>query len=451
MAATGELRMNNLLKIGGGAGFLDDRIEPALDILENGNVDFLMLEHLAERTLALLQEAKRSGKPGHVANLRHRMETLLPPAAERDVRIVTNLGGADPVGAAELVRKVCAERGLGHLKVAAVTGDDITELVRGLDPVLEETGEPLSRLGTPLICANAYIGAFEMKEALDEGADVVLAGRVADPALAIAPLAHHFGWKTNDYDKLALGVMVGHMLECAGHATGGNYADGGRRVVPELDRLGFPIAEVDETGVTITKTATSGGLVDRHVVRQQLLYELGDPSDYRTPDVVMDISNVVAMEQGPDRVHLEGVQGRERPELLKVLCGVDNGWLGTAEISYGGWNAAARAKLAGEVVTKRLRRDSKASNLPLRVDVIGVDSVFLFGEAREDMLDARLRFCVRAPDRETAQHALSEAETLATNGPAGGGGKTQSLRRTIRTYATYMPRERISPTWRMVP
>ena len=185
--------MNNVLRIGGGAGFLDDRIEPALDILENGNVDFLMLEHLAERTLALLQEARRSGNPGYVANLRHRMETLLPAAAERGVRIISNLGGADPVGAAELVRSVATENGLAHLQVAAVTGDDITDLVRHLDPVLQETGEKLSKLGTPLICANAYIGAFEMKEALDAGADVVLAGRVADPSLAVAPLAHHFG------------------------------------------------------------------------------------------------------------------------------------------------------------------------------------------------------------------------------------------------------------------
>lgn len=438
------------LRIGGGAGFLDDRLEPALDILEHGDVDFLMLEHLAERTLALLQEAKRSGKPGHVANLRHRMETLLPAAAARGVRIVTNLGGADPLGAAEFVRAIAAELGLGHLKVAAVTGDDITDLVRSLDPVLEETGDRLSALNTPLISANAYIGAFEMKAALDAGADVVLAGRVADPALAVAPLAHHFGWTESDLDELALGTITGHMLECAGHATGGNFADGGRRVVPNLDRLGFPIAEVSEGGVTITKTHTSGGLVDRHVVRQQLLYELGDPGDYRTPDVVMDITSVTAEESGKDQVHLSGVRGRARPEQLKVLCGVDNGWLGTAEISYGGWNAAARAKLAGEVVTRRLRRDRRVSNLPLRVDVIGVDSVFLFGDVREDMLDARLRFCVRAPDRETAQIALSEAETLATNGPAGGGGKTQSLRRTIRTYATYLPRDHVRPEWSMV-
>jgi len=240
------------------------------------------------------------------------------------------------------------------------------------------------------------------------------------------------------------------MLECAGHATGGNFADGGKRVVPDLDRLGFPIAEVDEDGVVITKTITSGGLVDRHVVRQQLLYELGDPGDYQTPDVVMDISGVAAIDKGPDRVHLSGVRGRKRPNQLKVLCGVDNGWLGTAEISYGGWNAAGRAKLAGEIVTKRLRRDKKVSNLPLRVDVIGVNSVFLFGNPREDMLDARLRFCVRAPDQETAQHALAEAETLATNGPAGGGGKTQSLRRTIRTFATFLPRDQIQPEWQMV-
>ena len=444
--------MTNMLKIGGGAGFLDDRIEPALDILENGDVDFLMLEHLAERTLALLQEAKRSGKPGHVANLRHRMETLLPPAAERGVRIVTNLGGADPTGAAELVRDVAAEKGLSHLKIAAVEGDNITELVRELDPVLEETGERLSRLGTPLLCANAYIGAFQMKAALDAGADVVLAGRVADPALAVAPLAHHFGWGPEEYDKLALGTMAGHMLECAGHATGGNYADGGMRVVPGLDRLGFPIAEVDNgnNSVVITKTTNSGGLVDRHVVRQQLLYELGDPGNYRTPDVVMDISDVEAVEAGQDRVHLSGVRGKERPELLKVLCGVDNGWLGVAEISYGGWNAAGRAKLAGEVVKKRLLRDPKISNLPLRVDLVGVSSVYLMGEPREDMYDARMRFCVRAPDKETAQHALAEAETLATNGPAGGGGKTQSLRRTIRTYAAYLPRDLIQPEWKMV-
>lgn len=442
--------MTESIKIGGGAGFLDDRLEPALDILENANVDFLMLEHLAERTLALLQEAKRSGKPGHVANLRHRMETLLPTAVAKKVRIVTNLGGADPVGAANLVCDVARERGLNKLKVAAITGDDVTEMVRELDPVLVETGRKLSDLGTPLICANAYIGAFEMKDALDQGADVVLAGRVADPALAVAPLAHHFGWGPEDYDKLALGTMTGHMLECAGHATGGNYADGGKRVVPDLDRLGFPIAEVSDEGVIITKTHGSGGLVDRHVVRQQLLYELGDPGDYRTPDVVMDINEVEAEDLGKDRVRLSGVRGRKRPDQLKVLCGVDNGWLGVAEISYGGWNAAGRAKLAGEVVTKRLRRDKTVSNLPLRVDIIGVNSVFSFGEPNEEMLDARLRFCVRAPDKESAQAALAEAETLATNGPAGGGGKTQSLRRTIRTYATYLPREQIHPRWQMV-
>ncbi|MEE2933093.1 MAG: acyclic terpene utilization AtuA family protein [Pseudomonadota bacterium] len=442
--------MTESIKIGGGAGFLDDRLEPALDILENSNVDFLMLEHLAERTLALLQEAKRSGKPGHVANLRHRMETLLPTAVEKKVRIVTNLGGADPIGAAKLVCDVAKEHGLNNLKVAAITGDDVTEMVRELDPVLAETGQKLSNLGTPLICANAYIGAFEMKDALDQGADVVLAGRVADPALAVAPLAHHFGWGPEDYDKLALGTMTGHMLECAGHATGGNYADGGKRVVPDLDRLGFPIAEVSDEGVIITKTHGSGGLVDRHVVRQQLLYELGDPGDYRTPDVVMDINEVEAEDLGKDRVRLSGVRGRKRPDQLKVLCGVDNGWLGVAEISYGGWNAAGRAKLAGEVVTKRLRRDKAVSNLPLRVDIIGVNSVFSFGEPNEEMLDARLRFCVRAPDKESAQAALAEAETLATNGPAGGGGKTQSLRRTIRTYATYLPREKIQPNFQMV-
>mgnify|MGYP001158086915 FL=1 len=442
--------MTESIKIGGGAGFLDDRLEPALDILENGNVDFLMLEHLAERTLALLQEAKRSGRPGHVANLRHRMETLLPTAAEKKVRIVTNLGGADPVGAANLVCDVAKEYGLNKLKVAAITGDDVTEMVRELDPVLAETGGKLSELGTPLICANAYIGAFEMKDALDQGADVVLAGRVADPALAVAPLAHHFGWGPEDHDKLALGTMAGHMLECAGHATGGNYADGGKRTVPDLDRLGFPIAEVSDESVIITKTRGSGGLVDKHVVRQQLLYELGDPGDYRTPDVVMDINEVTAEDLGKDRVRLSGVRGRERPDQLKVLCGVDNGWLGVAEISYGGWNAAGRAKLAGEVVTKRLRRNKTVSNLPLRVDIIGVNSVFSFGEPNEEMLDARLRFCVRAPDKESAQAALAEAETLATNGPAGGGGKTQSLRRTIRTYATYLPREQIQPNWQMV-
>ncbi|MEX2643113.1 MAG: acyclic terpene utilization AtuA family protein [Acetobacterales bacterium] len=442
--------MTKPLRIGGGAGFLDDRVEPALDLLENGGVDFLMLEHLAERTLALLQEAKRSGRPGYVGNLRYRMETLLPPAAERGVRIVTNLGGADPAGAAGLVREVAKEKGLGHLKVAAVEGDDVTDLIRDLDPVLEETGEKLSALGTPLLCANAYIGAFEMKDALDAGADVVLAGRVADPALAIAPLAHHFGWGPDDLDALALGTMTGHMLECAGHTTGGNYVDGGRRVVPGLDRLGFPIAEVDGESLIVTKTATSGGLVDRHVVRQQLLYELGDPSDYRTPDVTMDIGEVEAEELGRDRVRLSGAKGKARPEKLKVLCGVDNGWLGVAEISYGGWNAAGRAKLAAETVEKRLRRDPKVSNLPMRFDIIGVSSVFVMGEPREDMYDARFRMCIRAPDKDTAQHALSEAETLATNGPAGGGGKTQALRRTLRTYATFLPRDRVRPSWRMV-
>ncbi|HJO68790.1 MAG TPA: acyclic terpene utilization AtuA family protein, partial [Rhodospirillales bacterium] len=199
--------MSEVVRVGGGAGYLDDRIEGAVELLERGELDYVMLDYLAERTLAILQEAKQAGGVGFAADLDRRMREILPPAASRGVKIVSNLGGADPAGAAAVVREVADSLDFKDLKIAVVEGDDVADLVRELDPVLVETGEPFSHLGKELISANAYIGAFEMAAAIGAGADVVLAGRAADPALALAPLIHEFGWSRDDLDRLALGTM----------------------------------------------------------------------------------------------------------------------------------------------------------------------------------------------------------------------------------------------------
>ncbi|MDP6806064.1 MAG: DUF1446 domain-containing protein [Rhodospirillales bacterium] len=442
--------MSEVVRIGGGAGYLDDRIEGAVELLKNGKLDYVMLDYLAERTLAILQEAKQAGGVGFAADLERRMLEILPPAAERGVKIVSNLGGADPAGAAAVVREVADSLDFKDLKIAVVEGDDVADLVQELDPVLAETGEPFSRLDKELTSANAYIGAFEMAAAIGAGADVVLAGRAADPALALAPLINAFGWSPEDLDRLALGTMAGHLIECAGQVTGGQFADGAAREVPDLDRLGFPIAEVGEDAIVITKAPGTGGRVDRHTVLSQLLYELGDPSAYITPDVTPDITAAQITELGSDRVRFEGVRGKPRPETLKVLCGVDNGYLAVSEIVYGGYNAVARARLSAEVLRKRLHRDRQLSNLPTRMDIVGVDSVYVAGPPMEDTRDVRLRVAVRAPDRETAARATRETEAMGINGPAGGGGKTHSIRHTVRTYACFIDREKITPAWRMV-
>ena len=345
-------------RIGAGAGYSGDRIDPAQDLAERGELDALVFECLAERTIALAQ-LRRSHDPqlGYDPLLKERMRAVLPACIKNGTTIITNMGAANPRAAGEAVLQVARELGLARLRVAVVTGDDVLPWMLANDVPLLESDQTVRSLDGRLISANAYLGAEAMLPALQSGADVVITGRVADPALFLAPLMHRFGWKADDWRQLGQGVVVGHLLECAAQVSGGYIADPGHVDVPRLEEVGFPLAEVQPDGrCVITKLAGTGGRVDRLTCTAQLLYELEDPGRYLQPDVVADFSGVRLSEIGPDRVSVEGATGHPRPDHLKVTLGYREGFIGEGQISYAGPGARARGELALSVLEHRLKR-----------------------------------------------------------------------------------------------
>jgi hypothetical protein len=432
--------MTTPLRIGGGSAFFNDRLDAALELVEHGRIDVLMVETLAERTLALLQAARGTGQPGYFPRLADRLQTLLPACRSHGTRLVSNGGGADPLAAAHMARDVAATAGLKGTIIAAILGDDVADLIRQADPIVVETGEPVSRLANSFFSANAYLGAAPIAAACSAGAHVVMTGRVTDSALALGPLQAHFGWQADALDALACGIMTGHLLECGGQATGGYFADPGVKDVPGLDRLGFPIAEVSEDlAVLISKPPNSGGRIDRHVITEQLLYEVHDPARYITPDVVMDLTHVALQQAGLDQVRLTGVRGHKPPDTLKVLIGIKAGQHVEIEISYAGPNAEARARLAADIVQRRLAR-TELADVPIRYDLIGLNALALPGHKPPyDMPEVRLRVAARCPTLSGAERLVTEVESLYVNGPAGGGGVRFSIRPAIRTLTTFLP------------
>jgi len=444
-----KTRKSVAIRIGGGSGFLNDRADAALELVERGNIDVLMMETLAERTLALLHVARRKGGKGYWESLEGRLEILLPALAKHRTKFVTNAGGAAPVECARMVARMARERGIG-LKVAAVTGDDVTDLVRASDPLLAETREPVSKLGTDIICTNAYLGADAIAAAYAAGADVIVTGRVTDSALALGPIMATLGWQADDESAMAAGVLAGHLLECGGQATGGYFAEPGLKDVPDIDRIGFPIAEVrEDRSITITKPPGSGGRIDRHTITEQILYEMHDPGAYLTPDVSLDVTAVDLTETAPDEVRLTGARGKQRPDTLKVLVGVDSGVLAEIEISYAGINCEARARLAADIIKKRAARDPMLGNQTIQYDLVGVNSLWP-GEGPNEVRDIRLRVAARVPHQAAADRLITEVESLYVNGPAGGGGVRIASRPTIRTYTAFVPREKVTPHWDFV-
>jgi hypothetical protein len=445
-----KTRKAGAIRIGGGSGFLNDRIDAAQELVERGDIDVLMLETLAERTLALLHVARRKGGKGYWDNLEGRLDGLLPAMAKHGTKLVTNAGGAAPTECARMIARLARERGI-KLKVAAVTGDDVTELVRASDPVLSETREPVSRLGTEVICTNAYLGSDAIAAAYAAGADVIVTGRVTDSALALGPIMATLGWKADDKDAMATGVLAGHLLECGGQATGGYFAEPGLKDVPDVDRIGFPIAEIrDDRSITITKPPGSGGRIDRHTIAEQILYEMHDPGAYLTPDVALDVTGVDLKEAAQDEVRLTGARGHQRPDTLKVLVGVDSGVLTEIEISYAGINCEARAQLAADIIRKRTARDPMLGNQTIQYDLIGVNALWPGDTPPQQVRDVRLRVSARVPHQAAADRLITEVESLYVNGPAGGGGVRIASRPTIRTYTAFVPREKVTPHWEFV-
>jgi hypothetical protein len=334
------------------------------------------------------------------------------------------------------------------VRVAAIIGDDVLEAVRRGNYRLEESGEPVASLGDRIVSANAYLGVEPMVSALARGAQVVITGRAADPAIFVAPLVHEFGWSLEDPVRMGQATVIGHLLECAGQITGGYFADPGFKEVEGLARLGFPIGEVQENGdVTITKLPGTGGQVTAATCKEQLLYEIHDPQRYFQPDVVADFSHVEIDEVGPDRVRVRGGRGSRRPPSLKVSIGYVDGYIGEGQISYAGPGAVGRARLALDIVRERLNligvRSSEA-----RFDLIGIDSLHGTGLSRghPDPYEVRLRVVARADSQEEADRIGNEVETLYTNGPAGGGGATRLTREVLAVQSVLLPRELVSPS-----
>jgi Acyclic terpene utilisation family protein AtuA len=437
------------IRLGAGAGYSGDRIEPAIELARHGRLDYLVFECLAERTIALAQYARMKDPTlGYDPMLEQRMQAVLATAHKGGIRIVTNMGAANPVAAARKVVELARSLGLSGLKVAAVVGDDVLAIVSRGEYCFEESGAAVSALGERVVSANAYLGAGPIVAALEAGAQVTVTGRAADPALFMAPLIHEFGWAMDDWTRLGRATVVGHLLECAGQITGGYFADPGFKDVSDLARLGFPIGEVSEDGdVVITKVADSGGCVSAATVKEQLLYEIHDPARYLQPDVIADFSQVRVEEIGADRVRVTGGRGAMRTASLKVSVGYRDGYIGEGQISYAGAGAVGRARLAREIVKERLRLTGVAAS-ELRFDLIGVDSLHgpALSERAGEPYEVRLRVAGRADSLEEARRIGHEVETLYTNGPAGGGGATHSTKEVLAVQSVLLPRELVTPS-----
>ncbi len=440
--------------VGNGAGFSGDRVDAPVPVVRSlvrrGLPAALFFETLGERTVALAQlERRRDPSLGYEPMLERLLEPVLPDCHAHRIPILGNFGAANPPAAACAVAALALRLGLPHLRIGVVTGDDVKDSV-ALDqlPVHEADGS-IDLRSARLVAANAYIGAEPLVRALAEGAEVIVAGRTSDPALAIAPLAHHFGWAWDDWDKHALGAACGHLLECGSQVTGGVFWDPGFKDIPDPANIGFPIAEVTaEGGLVITKPEGTGGVVDLRTIKEQLLYELHDPAHYITPDVVLDISGCSLEQQGPDRVAVRGLRGHPAPDTLKVTASFEGSWLGEGEVSVAGPNALARAKATAEVLLERLRR----RGLPVRAraDLIGVASVHDSDDGAlwrahggTEPAEIRIRLAAEGADRDAVDQAAREALALLCCGTAGTGGARWRVTPRILTRSHLVLRERV--------
>lgn len=446
------------VRIGAGQGFYGDTVTAAVDMAGLGGVHYIAFDALAELTLAILQkDRQRDPGLGFTRDLPVAMRLLLPLCREKGIRLITNAGGLNPISAGAEVAKVARGLGLRGLRVATVTGDDLLDRIDslragGVDLSNAETGAAVESVADRLVFACAYLGAGPIVEALRQGADVVVTGRVADSALFLAPAIFELGWKWDDWDRLASGTVMGHLLECSGQATGGNFG-GDWRAVPEPWRLGYPLAEVHENGeFVISKPPGTGGLVTFDTVREQLLYEVHDPARYIAPDVIADFTTVRLQDLGGDRVLVQGASGRMRPERLKGVLGYHEGWVGEGRIGYCWPDALAKARLAEEILRHRFHIAGVRYE-EIRVEYQGINSLHgpLSPDPEGELNEVYLRVAVRTRTQEDAARATREFPYLGLNGPPGigGYGGITPPRELLGIWPVSIPRGLVEPSIRV--
>jgi len=446
--------MKQKIRIAAGQGFWGDLPDAPVRQVEGGAVDYLMLDYLAEVTMSIMQKQKaRDPSAGYARDFVSLMKHILPVCIERNIKVIANAGGVNVAGCASAVQAVARELGLaGKLRIGIVTGDDILDriddlLARGMELRNMDTGERLATVRDRIQSANAYLGAEPIVAALNQGAQVVITGRATDTGLTLAPMIHEFGWAANDWDRLAAGTIAGHIIECGAQASGGNCQYDWRNI-PDLANVGFPIAEASPDGTfTITKHEGTGGRVNVPAVKEQLVYEMGDPHEYITPDCVADFTTVQLAADGVDRVRVFGIKGRPATDSLKVSISYSAGYKAVGTLVYAWPDAYAKAKAADQILRGRLDR------LGLRFDqvlteFVGVNATHgpLAGEPSPDLAEVQFRIGVRGSDRVAIERFTKEIAPLILTGPpavtgfAGGRPKVEEI---VAYWPALIPKEEI--------
>lgn len=441
------------IRIGcGSGGCAFERLEPAIELVEKGKIDYLIFECLSERTIAEAQRQKQKNpEKGYNPMLEERMRIFLPLMKKYPFKIISNMGGANTMKAIEQIRSIAEELHITGLKLAFVTGDDITGRIHHYDhcPLMERPG----CIGSipNILSANVYLGADSIKAALDAGADIVITGRVADPSLFVAPILHEFNWDSDEYEKIGQAILTGHLMECGAQLTGGYYADPGYKEVPDLHILGLPIAEINEEGqVFFTKTPDSGGMVCVDICKEQMLYEIGNPAAYITPDGVADFSQVVFTQIGENEVSAWGAVSHGITDTYKANLAYEDGFIGIGEISFGGGTALERSKLAADIIQKRWEIIGIQPE-EYQFSHIGFNSLYktkISSQIQSGVIpEIRLRVAVRTRTAQDAHKLIRELQCLYINGPAGSSGIFSRTESVLSIDSFLIPRKDLNPTF----
>jgi len=448
--------MKETVRVASGQGFWGDLLSAPVDQVRGGPIDYLMLDYLAEVTMSIMQKQRaRDPQAGYARDFVTLMREILPDCVEKKIKVLSNAGGVNVPGCAEALRQTAVELGLaGKVKIGVVTGDDILGrldefIEQGVEINNMETGEPLSDVRERVQAANVYLGAEPLVEALKGGAQIVVGGRLTDTGLTLAPLAFEFDWSFGDWDKIAAGTIAGHIIECGAQASGGNCQFDWQNI-PDLANVGFPIVEASPNGeFIVTKHNGTGGRVNVQSVKEQLLYEMGDPKSYITPDVVADFSSIQLADGGENRVKVFGIQGAPKTDFYKVSIAYSSGWKAVGTLVYAFPDAYAKAKAADQILRSRLER------LGLKFDVIltefvGVNATHghLAGEPPADIPEVQLRFGVRGQNKSDVERFTKELAPLILTGPpavtgfAGGRPKVEEI---MAYFPALIPKSLIEP------